>query len=73
MQAGAQAVIVQSWAIPSNDLRVLVENMFMNLKRNDPLLVALRKTRKKYIEDQSKDAYENNPAMWGAFTVYSKP
>ncbi len=73
MQAGAQAVIVQSWAIPSNDLRVLVENMFMNLKRNDPLLLALKKTRKKYIKEQSKDAYENNPAMWGAFTVYSTP
>ena len=73
MQAGAQAVIVQSWAIPANDLRVIVENMFMNLKRNDPLLVAMKKTRSKYIGDKSKDVYENNPAMWGAFTVFSRP
>ena len=73
MQAGAQAVIVQSWAVPANDLRILVENLFMNLKRNDPLLVAMKKTRSKYIGDQSKDAYQNNPAKWGAFTIYSRP
>ena len=73
MQAGAQAVIVQSWAIPANDLRILVENLFMNLKRNDPLLIAMDKTRGKYIKDTSKETYENNPGNWGAFTIYSRP
>ncbi len=73
MQAGAQAVIVQSWAVPANDLRLLVENLFMNLKRNDPLLVAMKKTRSKYIGEQSKDGYQNNPAKWGGFTIYSRP
>jgi len=73
MQAGAQAVIVQSWAIPANDLRILVENLFMNLKRNDPLIIAMNKTRGKYIKESSKEAYENNPGHWGAFTIYSRP
>ena len=73
MQAGAQAVIVQSWAIPANDLRILVENLFMNLKRNDPLIIAMNKTRGKYIKESSKESYENNPGHWGAFTIYSRP
>jgi hypothetical protein len=73
MQAGAQAVIVQSWAIPANDLRILVENLFMNLKRNDPLIIAMNKTRGKYIKDTSRETYENNPGNWGAFTIYSRP
>jgi hypothetical protein len=73
MQAGAQAVIVQSWAIPSNDLRILIENLFMNLKRNDPLVISMNKARSKYIGEQSKDVYQNNPAKWGAFTIYSRP
>ena len=35
----------------------------MNLKRNDPLLIAMDKTR--IYQGHSKDTYENNPGNWG--------
>jgi hypothetical protein len=73
MQSGVQAVIVQSWAIPSNDLRLLLENFFVGLKRNDPMMEAMSKSRSKYIQDQSKKNYTNNASVWGAFVVYGRP
>ena len=73
MQAGAKAVIVQMWPVPSGDLRSIIEDLFMNLKRNDPLMEAMSKTRSKYIKNESKDEYTNNAARWGAFTIYGRP
>ena len=73
MQAGAKAVIVQMWPVPSGDLRSIIEDLFMNLKRNDPLMEAMSKTRSKYIKNESKDEYTNNAARWGTFTIYGRP
>ena len=78
MQGGSQAVVVQSWALPTNDLYKQLDNTFIALKRNDQLLVALDKTRKKYVADinekmKSMDDYKNNPASWGAWTVFGQP
>lgn len=78
MQGGSQAVVVQSWALPTNDLYKQMDNTFIALKRNDQLLVALDKTRKKYVADinekmKSMADYKNNPGAWGAWTVFGQP
>ena len=74
MKAGAQSVIVQSWGLPTKEQREYVDNLFISLKRNDPLMIAMEKSRQKTIESQSKDGkYINNAGIWGAFNAFAKP
>lgn len=74
MKAGVQSVIVQSWALPTKEQREYIDNLFISLKRNDPLMIAIEKSRQKTIEAQSKDQkYINNAGIWGAFTAFGKP
>ena len=54
MKAGVQSVIVQSWALPTKEHREYIDNLFISLKRNDPLMIAMDKSRQKTIESQSK-------------------
>ena len=74
MRAGVQSVVVQAWALPTKDQSNYVENLFISLKRNDPLMLATEKSRQNTIAGRSKaDEYINNAGIWGSFTIFAKP
>jgi hypothetical protein len=74
MRAGVKSVVVQGWALPTKDQSNYVENLFISLKRNDPLMVATEKSRQNTIAGRSKaDEYINNAGVWGSFTVFARP
>jgi hypothetical protein len=75
LQAGAKSVVVQTWQLPVSASRNMLDQLFISLKRNDPLLLAMKKTREKYISDQFKAKSEspNNPGIWGGYSIFGRP
>ena len=73
LQAGAHSVVVQSWQLPIQQSRGILDTLFVSLKRNDPLIIALDKSRQKFIKEQSKDKFTNNPGIWGGFCIFGRP
>ena len=73
LQAGAKSVVVQTWQLPIQSSRSILDTLFVSLKRNDPLIIAMDKARQKYIKDQSKEKFINNPGIWGGFCIFGQP
>ena len=73
LQAGVKSVVVQTWQLPIQGSRSILDTLFVSLKRNDPLIIAMDKARQKYIKDQSKEKFVNNPGVWGGFCIFGQP
>jgi hypothetical protein len=74
LNAGARNIVVFDWSLPNQVKRMMLDNIFESLLRDEPITEAIAKISKNSLGLQSLDGVKKNgPGSWGALHLYGYP
>jgi hypothetical protein len=73
LDAGAEAVLIQSWSLPDRAAVRLYEGFFGAVARDRSPSLSWGEAREALLRDQTLGDHLDNPGLWGALRLYAAP